>query len=194
MKKKLGPHPYLYPLPTVIVGATVNKKPNFTTISYVGILQHKPPIISISLSKTHYSNEGIKENKSFSVNIPNTKMMRLTDFLGIYSGRKLDKAKLFNVFYGDLLTAPMIERAPVNLECKLVDVLDYNGTSEVFIGEIVQTYSEDKYMKNGLLNMKRIDPFVFSIHTNYFWNIGKKIGQGWLSGLKYKSKVKIEKE
>jgi len=190
-KKRLGAHPYLYPMPVVLVGAKVNDKPNFITVTYCGIVQHNPPYIAVTLSKSHYTNHGIKEAKTFSVNIPNSKMMRVTDFVGIYSGRKVDKEQLFKVFYGELDTAPMIGEAPVNLECKLVRILDFEGSCECFIGEIVQTYSNDKYMKKGLLYMPKIDPFVFSIHTNFFFNIGRKIGQGWFSGLPYKKKVKF---
>lgn len=190
-KKKLGAHPYLYPLPMVLVGANVNGKANYITVAYCGVVQHKPPLISVTLSKPHLTNKGIEESKSFSVNIPNTRMMRVTDFIGIYSGRKIDKSKLFTNFYGELGSAPMIQEAPVNIECKLKDVLDYQGSCKTYIGEIVETYSEKKFMKNGLLYMPKIDPFVFSIHTNFFFNIGRKIGQGWFSGLKYKNKVKI---
>lgn len=190
-KKSLGAHPYLYPMPVVIVGAMVDNKPNFITVTYCGIVQHNPPYIAVTLSKPHYTNGGIKKAQTFSVNIPSARMMRVTDFIGIYSGRKVDKAQLFDIFYGDLESAPMISQAPVNLECRLVDVLDYNGSCECFIGEIVQTYSEEKYMKKGLLSMPKINPFIFSIHTNFFFNIGRKIGQGWFSGLRYKGKVKF---
>jgi len=39
-----------------------------------------------------------------------------TDFCGIMTGKKTDKAALFEVFYGELKTAPMIRQCPVNME------------------------------------------------------------------------------
>ena len=78
----------------------------------------------------------------------NTKMLKQTDFLGMNSGEKIDKASLFKIFYGKLKTAPMISEAPLNLECKLVDVIDLKHENESFIGEIVETYSEEKYIKD----------------------------------------------
>ena len=60
----LGPVNALYPMPTTLVGATVNGKPNFLAVAHVGILTHTH--LSIGLGKIHYSNAGIHENKTFS--------------------------------------------------------------------------------------------------------------------------------
>ncbi len=38
MKVKLGAKNCLYPLPTTLVGANVNGKPNYITIAHVGIM------------------------------------------------------------------------------------------------------------------------------------------------------------
>ena len=185
-KIKLGPHPYIYPMPTVIVGTKVENKPNFITVSYIGIVQHNPPMASVTLVKGHHSNIGIKENKSFSINIPNTKMIRETDFVGMNSGNSVDKASLFEVFYGELKNAPMISETPLNLECKLIEIINLKNDSEIFIGEIVETYSSKKYMKKGYPYMKKLDPILFSINSNSYYSVGKRIGWAWKSGLKIK--------
>ena len=100
-KIKLGAYPYIYPMPTVIVGSTVDGNPNFLTVSYVGIVQQTPPMVSVALMHNHYSNAGIKQNNCFSINIPNTRMLAKTDFLGMNSGKTINKAALFDVFYDE---------------------------------------------------------------------------------------------
>ncbi|MGD2033516.1 MAG: flavin reductase family protein [Bacteroidales bacterium] len=187
-KIKLGAHPYIYPMPTVIVGTVIKNQPNFTTVSYVGIVQHKPPMVSVTLVKKHHSNTGIKESKSFSINIPNTKMLRETDFIGMNSGTSVDKSSLFSIFYGNLKSAPMIVETPLNLECKLVDVVNLNNDSDIFIGKIVETYSTKKYIRKGYPYMKKLDPILFSINSNSYYNVGRRIGRAWKSGLKIKVK------
>ena len=182
-KIKLGAYPYIYPMPTVIVGSLVNGNPNFVTISYVGIVQHKPPMASVTLINSHYTNQGIKENKTFSINIPNTRLLAKTDFLGMNSGTTVDKAALFNVFYGELKSAPLISETPINLECKLVDIIDLKNNNEIFIGEIVETYSSKKYMRRGYPYLKRLDPILFSINSNSYYKIGRRIGKAWQEGL-----------
>ena len=194
-KIKLGAYPYIYPMPTVLVGAQVEGEPNFLTISYVGIVQHKPPMVAITIIDSHHTNIGIKENKTFSINIPNTKLLTKTDFCGMNSGEGVDKASLFNIFYGELKTAPLITEAPLNLECKLIEVINLHHGSEIFIGEIVETYSEKKYIRRGYPYMKKLDPILFSINSNSYYNIGHRIGWAWKAGLKIKTgKLKKDDE
>jgi flavin reductase (DIM6/NTAB) family NADH-FMN oxidoreductase RutF len=68
LKVKLGERNCLYPMPTTLVGALVNGKPNYVTIAHVGIMDSTS--VSLGMNKNHYTNQGIKENKTFSVNIP----------------------------------------------------------------------------------------------------------------------------
>lgn len=192
-KLKLGANPYIYPLPTVIVGALVEDRPNFVTISYVGIVQHKPAMVSVTSINSHFTNRGIRETGAFSINIPNTRMLRVTDFVGMNSGEQIDKSSLFNIFFGELENAPMIEEAPLNLECKLIETFDLKNGNEMFIGEIVQTYSSKKYIRRGYPYMKKLDPILFSINSNSYYSVGKRIGKAWKAGLKISpSKYRIE--
>jgi len=39
----IGPINALYPMPTTLVGALVNAKPNFLAVAHVGILNHGTP-------------------------------------------------------------------------------------------------------------------------------------------------------
>lgn len=126
----------LYPMSTTLVGVTVNSKPNFMTVAHVGVLNHGiPQYLSIGLGKVHYSNDGIKDNKAFSICLPSEDLPVKTDYCGIVTGKKTDKAGLFDVFYGKLKTAPMIRECPVNMELRLYDVIDF-PTHDIFIGEL----------------------------------------------------------
>ncbi|MFC1921177.1 hypothetical protein ACFLYQ_05585, partial [Chloroflexota bacterium] len=59
--------------------------------------------------------KGIKQNMTFSVNVPSADLVKETDYCGIESGSKADKVAVckFDVFYGKLETAPMVEQCPV---------------------------------------------------------------------------------
>jgi len=186
MKKKLGGVNVLYPTPTVLAGATVNEKPNFIAIAHIGIMNHATPeYISLSMAKRHYTNIGIKENKTYSVNIPSESLVAETDYCGIFSGRNTDKSGLFDVFYGELKTAPMIRNCPVNMECRLYDVVDL-PTHEVFIGEIVQTYADESVLSNGSVDIARIRPLLFDMSSKKYWSLGRVIADCWNVGKKLK--------
>ena len=149
--RPIGPVSALYPMPTTLVGSTVNQKPNFLTIAHVGILNHgTPQYLSIGLNKVHYTNAGINANGTFSICLPSEDLMVETDYCGLMTGKKTDKAALFDIFYGELKTAPMLRQCPVNMELKLHQVLDFK-THDIFIGELVQTYAEESVMTDEKL-------------------------------------------
>src|SRR3972149_1934380 len=108
----------------VIAGALVNGKPNYITLGSYGGMSINPPIVYISINKSHYTNSGIKENGYFSVNIPSKNLVKETDYVGIVSGKDTDKSKVFKAFYGSVDKAPMIEECPVNILVKLTQTLD----------------------------------------------------------------------
>ena len=172
-----------YPLPITLVGANVEGKPNFLTIAYFSILSHSPPIVSVSLYKNHYTVKGIKENGSFSVNIPSTEMVETTDYCGIVSGRKVDKSKLFKSFYGQLKTVPMIEECSLNFECKLFRTVEI-GTNLIFLGEVVSLYANEEVLSKDSPNIEAIDPLVLLGSVYHSWKFGPKIAVAFSIGKK----------
>jgi flavin reductase (DIM6/NTAB) family NADH-FMN oxidoreductase RutF len=183
MKKQLGNHNALYPTPTTLVGATVNGKPNFITIAHVGILTLHH--ISLGMNKVHYSNQGIKENKTFSVCLPSEDLVKETDYCGIMTGKKTDKAALFDVFYGELETAPMIAGCPVCMECRLDQVVDY-PSHDVFIGEIVQTHVDEAVLTDGAVDVSKVKPLLFDMSSAKYWSLGGELARCWSVGKELK--------
>jgi flavin reductase (DIM6/NTAB) family NADH-FMN oxidoreductase RutF len=175
----IGPVNALYPMPTTLVGAIVNGKPNFLAVAHVGILTHQH--ISIGLGKIHYSNAGIHENRTFSICLPSKGLMVETDYCGIMTGKKTDKAALFDVFFGELKTAPMIRQCLINMELKLHEVLDYS-THDIFIGELVQTYVEDSVLKNKKIDIEKLQPLLFDMSSKKYWSLGQALGNCWNIG------------
>ncbi len=188
MKKTMGPLNCLYPMPVTLVGANVSGKPNYLAVAHVGIMNHgKPQYISVGLSRRHYTNEGIRENGTFSVNIPAEEMVVATDYCGIASGRNADKSALFETFYGELKTAPMISECPVNMECLLYDTIEF-PTHEVFIGEIRGTYCDEAVLSNDEVDPVKLKPMLFEMGTKRYWRLGDPIAKCWNIGKTMKGK------
>ena len=183
MKKNLGAVNALYPMPVTLVGALVEGKPNYVTIAHVGIMTHKT--VSLGINKVHYTNAGIKENKCFSINIPSEDMVVETDYCGLESGRETNKSDVFKTFYGSLAKAPMIEECPINMECRLLEVLD-RKSHEVFIGEVVETFCDEKALTQGTIDYSLVKPMFFDMPKRNYWKLGKSCGEAWSIGKKYK--------
>ena len=183
MKISLGAKNCLYPLPTTIVGANVNGRPNYITIAHIGIMDMGT--ISLGMGKVHFTNAGIKENGTFSVNIPSVEMVKITDYCGLVSGKSVDKAGLFSNFYGKLETAPMINECAINMECKLVQTVDL-PRHDIFIGEIVETYCEEKYMTDKVVDFSKVQPILFTMNDTGYWKLGERFARAWSIGKNYK--------
>ncbi len=184
-KIKIDPKTYLYPMPTILLGSSVKGKPSYNTIAYCGIVSHNPPAISAASNKRHYTNIGIRENKTFSINIPSADMVKVTDYCGIVSGHDVDKSVLFDSFYGELETAPMIMECPLNLECRLVETVTLLNW-EAFIGEIAAVYTSEEYMTDGLLDITKIDPIIFAMHEYNYYRLGDLLAKAHSVGKDYK--------
>src|SRR5512139_1469690 len=92
MKKSLGANIILGATPVWIVG-TYDKtgKPNIMAAAWAGVCCSEPPCVAISLRKATYSYGSIVQNRAFTINIPPADYVREADYVGIASGKDLDK-------------------------------------------------------------------------------------------------------
>ena len=177
MKTKKNPWTALFPCPVVLVTCLDNEgNPNIITLAWVGTVCSEPPIIAVGIRPTRYSYGLIKSNKEFVVNIPTTKILRESDYCGVSSGKnvekfsetKLTKQKAENV------KSPLIKECPVNIECKLKEVIPL-GAHDLFLGEIIQVHVDNEILdEKGNIDFKKADPFVFN--QGEYWSINKKLG------------------
>jgi flavin reductase (DIM6/NTAB) family NADH-FMN oxidoreductase RutF len=117
--------------------------------------------------------------------------MKETDYCGIVSGKMTDKAALFDLFYGDLKTAPMIDQYPVCMECRLERTVDFT-THDVFLGEIAATYAQKEVlMADGNIDISKVKPLLFDMSSKKYWSLGKAVGICWNVGKQLKAGRKV---
>lgn len=187
MKVSFDNLPYVYPIPIALLGANVRGKPNYETIGDLGLMGINPALVCISSHREHYTNAGILENGTFSLNFPTTAMLAVTDYCGIVSGRQVDKSFLFEHFYGALQTAPMITACPVNLECRVLQEFSIQHR-QIFVAEVVCTYVEETFVdeQNGnkhIADLTVLDPILYALDNRYY-SVGRPIGVGYTEGKK----------
>jgi len=170
----------VYPMPITLIGSMLDGKPNFMPHGWIVRANYAPPIIAIGLGKIpqpHHTNLGIEQSKAFSVNYPGVGLIEKVDYCGTVSGKDVDKTKIFDVFYGNLKTAPMIRECSVTMECKVVNVVDMES-SIMFFGLIEGAYSEESVMTDGQIDIKKLNPFVWTSPDENYWAVGEHLGKG----------------
>ena len=185
MKEKIGRQNVLYPTPVTVVAALVEGKVNFINICHVGIINASPPhLISLSMSKAHHTNAGIREEKAFSVNLMTKDELVKADYVGLVSGRRTDKSTVFKTFFGELGNAPIIEECPLSMECRLFDTYEIK-THDIFIGEIVATWAEGSVVTEGKVDIAKVHPLLFDMSSREYWSLGESVGHCWKDGRSY---------
>ena len=184
MKKVLiNPQPLICAPPTVLVGTMVDGKPNFMAVAWCGVANSEPPMVSVAIRPARYTLKGIK-NKEFSVNIPSVDIVKEADYCGIVSGAKVDKVAVckFNIFFGALRNAPLIEQCPVNLACQVEHILEL-GTHHLIIGRVMETHISDDCLTDGRPDIRKIKPFIYGMGSPAeYYPLGNAIGKGFSIG------------
>jgi flavin reductase (DIM6/NTAB) family NADH-FMN oxidoreductase RutF len=186
MHVALGGKNILYPMPVTIVGALVDGKPNFINVAHVGILNAaKPHLVSLGMSKSHWTNRGIRQNRTLSINILSRDHIVEVDWMGLVSGKDEDKSSVFGIRFGALENAPIIEEAQLAMECRLRDVYDI-GTHDVFIAEVVESWASEEVLVEGKPDMSKVKPILFDMSGPSYYAVGEKIGRPWSIGKQYR--------
>ena len=188
-KVNIGDQAYVLPMATTILGSLLEDRPNFMALGWLTRVNFEPPMLGVAVSQGHASHKAILETGEFSVNFPTVEMVEVTDYVGLVSGKRVDKSNLFNLFYGELKNAPMISECPLTMACKLVKTVEL-PTNSFFIGEIVGAYSEERFLTNNMPDIKKINPFLLTMPDNGYWSVGELIGRAWSDGKSMRKRLK----
>ncbi|MDF2538169.1 MAG: flavin reductase domain protein FMN-binding [Herbinix sp.] len=168
----------LYPIPAVMVSCADEKhKPNIITVAWAGTVCSSPSMVSVSIRKERYSYDIIKSSREFVVNLVTKDLVYKADYCGVKSGREVDKFKEMNLtpVMGKMTFAPLIDESPVNIECKLKEIIPL-GSHDMFLGEVESVVVDKKYMDSaGKFHLNKSGLIVYS-HGEYY-GLGELLGK-----------------
>lgn len=169
----------LNPTPVVMVscGSTLDEY-NIITIAWTGTVNSDPPMCSISIRPTRHSYDIIKRTGAFVINLVNKDLAAFADWCGVRSGKKYSKFMETGLTptRATKVNAPMIEESPVNLECKVTQIIPL-GTHDMFLAEIVAVHVNEKLFspKTDAIDLQRAKLVCYS-HGHYY-GLGEKLGK-----------------
>ncbi|MBE0616598.1 MAG: flavin reductase family protein, partial [Proteobacteria bacterium] len=147
-KVSIAPGLFSPPMPVALVCALVDGKPNFMTAAWLTRVNFDPPMLAVAIGASHHTPRGIRENKTFSVCLPGAALVEQTDYCGLVSGARVDKGSVFEVFYGDLETAPLIATCPLCVECALARIVEL-PSNLLFIGNVATVHADEAILTDG---------------------------------------------
>lgn len=183
------PGTVLYPVPAVMVSCGDEQEQNIVTVAWTGTVNTNPPMTYISLRPERHSYEIIKKSGEFVINLVTKKLTYACDFCGVKSGKDVDKFQELHLHAkkGQQVSAPIIEESPVNIECRVKEIIPL-GSHHMFLAEVVSvSVSEEYFDESGKFHFNRSQPVCYS-HGGYF-ALGEQIGSFGYSVRKKQSPV-----
>lgn len=189
MKTSIGPKPFLFAHPDLIIGTyDPAGRPNVMAAAWGGICSSSPVSVAVSVQKSRYTYGNIMERHAFTISIPSEEHAAAADFFGMVSGEKVDKfaATGLTPVPSDIVDAPYVGEFPVVLECRLSGTVEI-GIHTQFIGEILDVKVDDAILgEDGKPDIGRIRPFVYNPASVSYHRIAGPLGKAFSIGRKFK--------
>lgn len=167
----------LYPLPAVMVSLRDGEgRDNILTVAWTGTVCTNPAMLYISVRPERYSYRALRERGQFVVNLTTEELAWATDYCGVTSGRDVDKFAACHLTREEAvrIDAPMIGESPVNIECRVTEVLEL-GSHHMFLAKVEAVHASEKYMdETGRFALERAKPITY-YHGTYYM-LGRKLG------------------
>lgn len=170
------PGTVLYPVPVVMVSCGTMQSKNIFTAAWTGTINSDPAMTYVSIRPERHSYGLIKETGEFVINLVTEKLAYACDYCGVKSGRDMDKFHEMKLTAqkGEVVNAPIIYESPINIECKVKDIIAL-GSHDMFLGEVVSVSASSEYMdESGKFHFNDTHPICYS-HGSYY-TLGNELG------------------
>jgi flavin reductase (DIM6/NTAB) family NADH-FMN oxidoreductase RutF len=169
----------MLPLPVSLVTCRGKKgdesTDNIISLSWVGIVEYQPHLVNIVIGKGKYSAKIIEKTREFGICIATVDMMEKVDICGYTHGDKVDKFKITGLtkVNAEKIDVSLIKECPICMECIVEKVITLK-THEMFIGKVLATHINDKYLLEGEEpDIKKMD--ILCYVNDQYWSLGKRL-------------------
>jgi flavin reductase (DIM6/NTAB) family NADH-FMN oxidoreductase RutF len=169
----------VFPLPVALVTCRARRDgaaaDNIIPLSWVGILDHQPHTVSISIGKQKYSARVIGESKEFGLCVASVELMASVDRCGYAHGDRTDKFAMTGLTKAAAvkIDAPLIAECPVCLECRVTQAVEL-GTHRMFVAEVLCTHVAEEFIDtDGSPDLQRMNVLCYA--DDKYWALGKKL-------------------
>ncbi|MGD0093165.1 MAG: flavin reductase family protein [Planctomycetota bacterium] len=170
----------VYPSPAALIASVAGDgTPNLITLGECfNISIADPVVVGLAIMPSRYSYELIKQCGEFTVNIPTADMTEAVDRCGSVSGRKVGNKFAYaglTAVPATLVKPPIVAECPINLECKLVDIIPA-GDHDLFRGRVVAQHVDDSCLDaSGNIAVEKLNPLSYLL--GQYWSSGGFLGK-----------------
>lgn len=168
----------LYPLPAVIITSLKEDgSVNPFTVAWCGNICTNPAMVSISVRKSRFSYNLIKQSGEFVINLVTKDLVKACDYCGVKSGQDVDKIKKLGLHLNkieDYKTSGILE-SPVNIVCSVKQIIEL-GSHDLFIANVLAVNVDDSLLDEfNKLDLAKANLVSYS-HGEYY-ALGEYLGK-----------------
>jgi flavin reductase (DIM6/NTAB) family NADH-FMN oxidoreductase RutF len=167
--------------PTVLVSASHGGVENVMSAAWSCALDFAPPKVTVVLDKATATRPLVEQSGYFVLQVPNMAQLQLTYDVGHTSANEApDKLAKFGVelFHVEGYDVPLVQGSSAWLICKVLPEPRNEQVYDLFIGEVVAAYADDRVFQNGHWAFENADPQWRSLHYiagGNFYAIGEAV-------------------
>jgi len=152
--------------PTVLVSAESGGRRNVMAAAWSMPLDFLPPKVAVVLDKQTFTRGLIEDSGHFVLAVPPVALAALTTRVGNCSGRDTDKfaSGLATAEPGPATGAPLVDGCIAWLECRRLPEPHIEQAYDLFLGEVVAAWADDRVFRDGHWHFDDADPALRSIH------------------------------
>lgn len=167
--------------PTVLVSSAHDGVENVMAASWACGLDTAPPKVTLVVDSGTKTRELIDRSSEFVLQVPTVRQAALTLAVGSQSladeSEKLSKCGV-ELFRVDGLKVPFVAGCAAWLYCKVIPEPHVQTAYDLFIGEVLGAWADDRVFRNGQWNYEKAGPEWRSLHYiagGHFYAIGDSI-------------------
>ena len=160
--------------PTVLVSAAHAGQRNVMAAAWACALDFAPPKVTVVLDKATRTRELVEASGHFALQLPTVPMAALTEAIGTESAHthpdKLQRhaVPLFDAPQLPGITTeqspPLVQGCAAWLVCRVIPEPHNQQAYDLFIGEVVAAWADDRVFRDGHWHFEEADPAWRSLH------------------------------
>ncbi|MBE2170722.1 flavin reductase family protein [Acinetobacter oleivorans] len=172
--------------PTVLVSAKHQSTENVMAASWACALEFSPAKVTVVLDKMAFTRSLVEQSGWFALQVPVVQQVQMVVDVGSESLKDHpNKLNEFGVrlFYQDGCQTPLVEGCVAWLLCKLIPEPHNQEAHDLFIGEVVSAWADDRVFKDGHWQFDDVPTELKTLHYiagGQFYVIGQglKVNKG----------------
>ena len=139
---------------------------NLAPFSFFAAMSVKPAIVGFGVGRKRHGEEkdtlrNIEATKEFVINVVDEALAEPMNVTAVPCPADVDEFKEAGLtpVDADLVKVPMVAESPINLECRLTQILEFDDSparTSFIIGEVLRFHVKDELYVNGEIQMSKL--------------------------------------